>query len=103
MMIQNVTANAAVTGPHASLNIRSVNRGPGWRAVPFIQATAYIQPKEIHVSEEEKKLMTRYGITSTTKVIYAYKKHRYENITDALCYAERDSRRTQEIAIGKNR
>jgi hypothetical protein len=48
------------------------------------------------VTDEEKMQMTRYGITSSSKMIYSYRQYKYENLSDALRYAERDTTRTQE-------
>lgn len=103
MTMQRVMTKADVTFPCSILKIISVNRGPGWNAVPFVQATAFVQPKEIYVSEEEKKLMARYGITSTSKMIYSYKQHRYERITDALRYAESDFISAQKSTTSNSR
>ena len=44
------------------------------------------------MNEEDKTLMARYGITCTAKVMYFYRQYRYENLADALSYAERDTR-----------
>ena len=103
MTIHNVVMKAVDTGPHAIMNIISVVRGPGWSAAPLMQSTTDNRPREIHVSEEEKKSMEHYGITSTTKVTYSYKQHRYENISDALRFAELESVRAEESAADKNR
>jgi hypothetical protein len=46
-----------------------------------------------NLTEEEKLLMERYGINSTQKTFYLYKQYRYENLNDALRYAEIDSKR----------
>lgn len=43
---------------------------------------------------EEKTLMARYGITCTPKMMYFYKQYRYENLVDALNYAESDTGNT---------
>lgn len=51
------------------------------------------------MSEEVKMMMERYGITSEPKMIYSYKQFRYENFTDALRYAESDSKLVQGIPV----
>lgn len=43
------------------------------------------------MSEEGKKLMTQYDITSESKMIDRYKQHRYENLKDAVNYARLDT------------
>jgi len=55
------------------------------------------------MTEADKMLMTRYGITSTSKMIYAYKQYKYENLSDVLRYAERDSMLTQESSVVRGR
>ena len=100
MTIENVAAKAVVTGLHSIMNIVSVNNGTGWNVAPFVQTTTYVQTKETKMNEDNK-MMARYGITSTSKVIYSYKQHRYEKIEDALRYAEIDSIRTQESDMSK--
>lgn len=37
---------------------------------------------------EAKALMARYGITAAQKTVYHYKEFKYENLMDALDYAE---------------
>jgi hypothetical protein len=51
--------------------------------------------KEDKVTEEDRTLMGRYGITSASKMMYFYKEYRYENLSDALHYAESEAKRTQ--------
>jgi hypothetical protein len=48
--------------------------------------------------EDDKALMARYGITCAPKMMYFYKQYRYENLTDALRYAEIEAKRTQKNA-----
>jgi len=43
------------------------------------------------MSERDKKIMTKYNITSESKMIYRYKEHRYENLIDAVRYAKLDT------------
>jgi len=52
------------------------------------------------MSEENKKLMTEYDITSESKLIYRYKQHRYENLKDAVNFAKIDTERVQEDSNG---
>ena len=39
------------------------------------------------MTEEEEKLMKRYGITSEQNTVYYYMGHKYERLKDALNYA----------------
>ena len=39
------------------------------------------------MSEEDNALMSQYGITRESKLIYSYGQHRYENLKDAVNYA----------------
>jgi hypothetical protein len=48
------------------------------------------------MSEQDKKLMAEYGITSTVKKVYTYKGYRYDRLSDALSYARTDTRRSGE-------
>ena len=48
------------------------------------------------MSEQDKILMTEYGITSTPKTVYFYKEYRYDRLSDALSYAKNDTKRSQE-------
>lgn len=48
------------------------------------------------MSEQDKKLMAEYGITSTVKKEYRYKEYRYDRLSDALSYARCDTRRNGE-------
>jgi len=43
------------------------------------------------MTEEEKELMKRYGITVETKNVYSYKGYKYEHLKDALNYANVDA------------
>ena len=40
------------------------------------------------MTEEEVKLMERYGITCEQKTVYYYKGYKYERLDDALKYAK---------------
>ena len=40
------------------------------------------------MTEEEKELMKRYGITVEPKSVYSYKGYKYEHLKDALNYAK---------------
>ena len=42
------------------------------------------------MTEEEKKLMEQYGITSQQKTVYHYNGYNYDNIKDAIRYAKID-------------
>jgi hypothetical protein len=46
--------------------------------------------EEYRMSEEDKRLMDQYGITCKPKMVYFYKQYRYENLADAIRYAESD-------------
>jgi hypothetical protein len=48
------------------------------------------------MSEQDKKLMAEYGITSTVKKVYRYKEYRYERLSDAFSYARSDTKRSGE-------
>lgn len=43
------------------------------------------------MTEEEKELMKRYGITVEPKSVYSYKGYKYEHLKDALNYAKVDA------------
>ena len=53
------------------------------------------------MSEQDKVLMTEYGITCETQIIYRYKEHRYENLKDAVNFAKIDKQHAQEDNIHK--
>jgi hypothetical protein len=42
------------------------------------------------ISEEDETAMDRFGITCSSKMVFFYKKYRYENLADALRYAKSD-------------
>lgn len=44
------------------------------------------------MNENEKNLAIKLGITSKQKTIYLYKGHTYDNVKDAINYAEIDSK-----------
>lgn len=48
------------------------------------------------MNNDDKTLMEKYGITCETKMVYTYKKYRYDNLQDALRYAEIDAKRNRE-------
>jgi hypothetical protein len=48
------------------------------------------------MSEQDKSLMARHGITCAPKMMYFYKQYRYESLADALRYAESETKRTQK-------
>lgn len=43
------------------------------------------------MSENDKALMTQYGITAEAITIYSYKEHRYEKLQDAVNFARLDT------------
>lgn len=45
------------------------------------------------MTEEEKKMMDQYGITSQQKTVYLYNGHKYDNLKDAISYAKTDTQR----------
>ena len=45
------------------------------------------------MTEEEQKLVDRFGITSQQKTLYFYKGHKYDNLKDAISYAKIDTQR----------
>ena len=45
------------------------------------------------MTEEDKKLMDQYGITSQQKTVYLYKDHKYDNLKDAISFAKIDMKR----------
>ncbi|MGH1486558.1 MAG: hypothetical protein ACRBCI_10090 [Cellvibrionaceae bacterium] len=45
------------------------------------------------MSKNDEALMMRHGITDEKKVIYSYKSFRYDNLNDAVRYAELDEKR----------
>lgn len=45
------------------------------------------------MTEEEKELMERYGITVERKSVYFFKGYKYEHLKDALNYARTDADR----------
>lgn len=44
--------------------------------------------------EETRELMARYGVTATQKTLYHYQGCKYENLKDALNYAQVVDKRT---------
>jgi ribosome maturation protein Sdo1 len=40
------------------------------------------------MTEEEKEMMKRFGITVEQKSVYTYKGYKYEHLKDALNYAK---------------
>ena len=51
------------------------------------------------MTEEEKELMERYGITAEQKTVYHYLSFRYDHLNDALSYARIDQQ--QRAAEGE--
>ena len=53
------------------------------------------------MTNEEKRLMSQYGITQTKKTIFSYKHYKYENLKDAINFAENDRKyRHRELIPG---
>ena len=50
------------------------------------------------MSDDEQTQMLRFGITIEHKTIYHYNRYRYDNLRDALRYAEIDTNRNNESA-----
>lgn len=48
------------------------------------------------MSEQDKRLMAEYDITSTVKKVYRYKDYRYDRLSDAISYARTDNRLSGE-------
>lgn len=48
------------------------------------------------MSEDEKVLMEKFGITCESKPVYKYMEHRYENLKDALDFAKKDTHQNLE-------
>ena len=53
------------------------------------------------MSNEQETLMLQYNITCEPKMIYSYKQHRYENLKDAINFAQLEAARTQEDSSPK--
>ena len=51
------------------------------------------------MSNEDKALMAKYGITCEPKMHYFYMQYRYDNINDALRYAEIETNRVHENSL----
>ena len=45
------------------------------------------------MTEEDNKLMEKYGITSQQKIVYLYKGHRYDSLKNAINFAKIDMKR----------
>ena len=52
--------------------------------------------KDSKISEEDKASMDRLGITCSAKQTYSYKNHRYDNLAEAVRYAEREKASMQK-------
>jgi hypothetical protein len=53
------------------------------------------------MTEEEKGLMNRFGITVQQKSVYTYKGYKYEHLKDALNYAKVDASVTHKSKVPK--
>lgn len=51
------------------------------------------------MNEDDKALMELYGIKCVPKMVYFYKQYEYENLKDALRYAEIDTKRDKENTL----
>lgn len=40
------------------------------------------------MNEEDKALMAQYDITSESKIVYSYKQHCYEKLSDAVNFSK---------------
>ena len=47
------------------------------------------------MTEKNKELMNIYGITTEAKVVYLYKQHKYDNLSDAVSYAKIDMKNSR--------
>jgi hypothetical protein len=43
----------------------------------------------LQMTEQETRLMEKYGITFETKTVFHFQSHKYERLADALNYAEK--------------
>ncbi len=59
------------------------------------------------MTEDEKKLMEQYGVTSERRTIFFYNGHQYAKLKDALNYAkidlEREPKTQHKTLIGRLR
>lgn len=53
------------------------------------------------MTEEEKALMKRFGITVEQKSVYTYKGYKYEHLKDALNYAKIDAGATHKSTVSR--
>ncbi len=51
------------------------------------------------MNEDDMALMERYGIKCVPKMVYFYKQYEYENLKDAIRYAEIDTKRDKENSL----
>ena len=52
----------------------------------------------LYMSKTDKELMTEYRITHETKTVYSYKQHNFEQLNDAIRYAEIDINRSRKAS-----
>ena len=46
-----------------------------------------MEPK-IELTDEDKQLMTQYGVSCETRIVYVYKGYKYDQLHYALSYAK---------------
>lgn len=44
------------------------------------------------MTDDDKRVMDEYGITSETKVVFHFEGHRYDRLSDAVNYAKNQHR-----------
>lgn len=49
------------------------------------------------MTEDQRKLMKQYAITSEQRTVYHFKEFKYDNFNDALVYARIESDRISEM------
>ena len=52
--------------------------------------------------KDDETLMKIYGIQSSTKTIYHYQNHRYDNLRDAINFAKIDVKRHRPSSLASN-
>ena len=51
------------------------------------------------MTEQERKLMQQYAITSEEKTVYHYMHFKYDKLDDALVFAKIDTKRKKETVL----
>lgn len=49
--------------------------------------------EEFEISKEDRELMIRYNVDAETKVVFYYEGYKYDNLRDAIRYAELSAER----------